>query len=106
MGQTWEMVLVVLLSRLSRYFVLGQDEKSWSANGGSGCLPNFSTVDDLTHPALRPHVAPVTALLTAAGLQRLSRGDLAALLPVDVMVPTILTDQPFRQFDALFYWED
>ncbi len=98
--------LVVLLSRQSRYFVLGQDEKSWSANSGSGGLPGFSTVDDLTHPALLPHVAPVTALLTAAGLQRLSRGDLAALLSAEVMVPTILTDQPFRQFDALFHWED
>lgn len=98
--------LVVLLSRLSRYFVLGQDEKSWSANGGSGELPNFSIVDDLTHPALLPHVGPVTTLLTAAGLQRLSRGDLAALLPANVMVPTILTDQPFRQFDALLHWED
>ena len=98
--------LVVLLSRLSRYFVLGQDEHSWSANGGSGGLPNFSTVDDLTHPALLPHVAPMTALLTAAGLRRLSRADLAAPLPPDVRVPTILSDQPFRQFDALFHWED
>ena len=99
--------LVVLLSRLSPYFVLGQDEKLWSADGsGSGCLPDFSTVDDVTHPALLPHVAPVTALLTAVGLQRLSREDLAAPLSADVSVPTILTGQPFRQFDALFYWED
>ena len=98
--------LVVLLSRLSRFFVLGQDEKSWSANAGSGSLPDFSTVDDLTHPAVWPHVAPVTGLLTAAGLQRLSRADLAALLPPDVRVPTILSNEPFRQFDALFHWED
>ena len=63
-------------------------------------------MDDLTYPALLPYVAPLTALLTVAGLQRLSRGDLAAPLPIDVMVPTILTDQPFRQFDALFHWED
>ena len=98
--------LVVLLSRLSRLFVLGQGGRSWSVNGGSGELPDFSTVDDLTHPALLPHVAPVTALLTAAGLRRLSRADLAAPLPPDVMVPTILSDKPFRQFDALFHWED
>ena len=99
--------LVVLFSRLSRFFVLGEDEKTWSNDGsGSGCLPNFRSVDDITHPTIRPHVAPVTALLTAAGLQRLHRQDLAALLPEACPVPTILTDQPFRQFDALFHWED
>ncbi len=99
--------LVVLLSRLSRHFVLGQDEKRWSADGsGSGGLPNFSTVDDITYPAILPLVAPLTALLTAAGLQRLRRHDLAAPLPGTPQVPTILTDLPFRQFDALFHWED
>ena len=99
--------LVVLLSRLSRCFVLGQDEKRWSADGsGSAGLPNFSTVDDITHPAILPFVAPVTALLTVAGLQRLHRQDLAAALPETLQVPTILTELPFRQFDALFYWQD
>ena len=99
--------LVVLFSRLSRCFVLGQDEKRWSSDGsGSAGLPNFSTVDDITHPAILPFVGPVTALLTAAGLQRLHRQDLAAALPETLQVPTILTDLPFRQFDALFYWED
>ncbi len=99
--------LVVLLSRLSRYYVLGQDEKSWSADGSSsGGLPSFSTVDDLTHPALPPLVAPVSALLAEVGLQRLSRQDLAALLPAEVPVPTILAEGPCRQFDALFHWED
>ena len=98
--------LVVLLSRLSRYFVLGQDEKAWSADGDSGELPNFSSVDDLTHPAVLALVAPVTILLAARGLQRLSRSELAAFLPEDAQVPTILTDEPFRQFDALFHWED
>ncbi len=98
--------LVVLLSRLSRYFVLGQDEKAWSANGGSAGLPCFDAVDDVTHPAVFPLVAPTTALLTAHGLQRLCRPDLATLLPEAVQVPTILSAGPFRQFDALFHWED
>ena len=98
--------LVVLLSRLSPYFVLGQDEKTWSVTAGSGSLPNFSTVDNLTHPAILAQVAPVTALLTSAGLRRLHRPDLAALLPEACRVPTILSDPPFRQFDALFHWED
>ena len=98
--------LVVLFSRLSRYFVLGQDEKTWSADRGSAGLPNFSTVDEITHPMILPFVLPVTNLLTKAGLQRLHRQDLAAPLPETLHVPTILTDLPFRQFDALFYWQD
>ena len=96
----------MLLSRLSRFFVMGQDEKAWSADSGSGGLPNFSTVDDITHPVVLSLVAPVTARLTIHGLQRLSRPELAAPLPEGVPVPTILTHEPFRQFAALFYWED
>ena len=96
----------MLLSRLSRFFVLGQDERAWSADGGSGGLPCFDAVDDLKQPAILPFVASVTALLTARGLQRLTRTQLAAFLPDEVQVPTILTDEAFRQFDALFYWED
>ncbi len=36
----------------------------------------------------------------------LHRQDLAVALPEALQVPTILTDLPFRQFDALFHWED
>ena len=105
-GEERHVGLAVLLSRLSPFFVLGQDEHSWSANGGSGGLLNFSAVDDITHPRVMPCVAPLAARLTAAGLQRLSRGELAAFLPADCPVPTILANGALRQFDALFYWED
>ena len=105
-GEERHVGLAVLLSRLSPFFVLGQDEHSWSANGGSGGLLNFSAVDDISHPRIMAYVAPLTARLTAAGLHRLARGELAARLPADCPVPTILADGALRQFDALFYWED
>ncbi len=107
-GEERHMGLTVLFSRLSPYFALTEDEQTWSLDGrsGSGCLPDFETVDEITHPVLRAYVDPVTTRLETVGLQRIYRQDLAAFLPETCRVPTILTDEPFRQFDALFYWED
>lgn len=39
--------LVVLLSRLSPYFVFMQGEKRWHASGGSSYLPEFDMLDKL-----------------------------------------------------------
>ncbi len=107
-GEERHMGLTVLFSRLSCYFALTEDEQSWMPDGssGSGSLPNFDAVDDLSDSALQAHVVPLTARLEAAGLQRLYRQDLATFLPEACQVPTILASEPLRQFDALFYWED
>ena len=98
--------LVVLFSRLSNGFVLGEGKQTWSAKSSSGYLPCSEFVDDIQHPAIRAEVAPVAALLTDAGLRRLHRAELDAPLPETCQVPTILADGPFRQYDALFHWED
>ncbi len=49
---------------------------------------------------------PVESALTTMGMLRLRRQDLEPFLPDDVGLPTILSDPPFRLFDAVFYWED
>jgi len=99
--------LIVLLSRLSRFFVIGQGEKSWSDSGaGGGYLPCFEMVDHITHPALLVHVEPVSELLIGAGLARLRKHQLAEYLPSGLVPPTFLADPPYRHFDALFHWED
>lgn len=107
-GEEHHAGLVILFSRLSRYFVLSQDEKRWAVDGSSssGGVPCFAAADDISHPALRLQVDSVTALLAAAGLERLYQVDLAAPLPEAVRVPTVLAAGPYREFDALFYWED
>lgn len=99
----------ILLSRTTRYFVIGEGGKSWSAKGGSGYLPSFSGVDEIKHPALLPLVAPLVGHFTAAGLTRLGREDLVGVLDSKIRVSTILGDPPcppYREFDALFHWED
>ncbi len=41
--------LVVLLSRLSPYYVVGQGQKSWHKTGGAAYLPRFQFVDEIDH---------------------------------------------------------
>lgn len=97
--------LVVLLSRLSPYFVFMEGEKRWHAKGGSSYLPESAMLDRLLAPAIVALAADVQALLESHGLTRLFEADLSAELPPEIEVPTILADR-FTQYDALYYWED
>ncbi len=98
--------LVVLFSRLSRFYVLGQGFKSWHVTGGTSYLPEFEFVDSFDHQAVLSLVPRVTSILTDRGLTRLYKSDLEIVLARHICVPTIMTDRVFRHFDALFYWED
>lgn len=98
--------LVVLLSRLSPYFVFMEGEKRWHAKGGSSYLPAFQSVDALSSPGVLDLVAPVQTILEDRGLRRLSKTELSSPLHPDLQVPTILGDPPYTEFDALFHWED
>jgi len=98
--------LVVLFSRLSAFYVIGQGEKSWDKTSGASYLPDFDFMDTIEHPAVTELVPRVTAVLDDRGLKRLHKFDLDTILPNDVHVPTIMSEQVFRHFDALFYWED
>jgi hypothetical protein len=98
--------LFVLLSRLSRYFVIGQGEKSWSRDGGNSYMPCFDLVDIVTHSALIRHVNSITSILADAGMVWLKRKDLVQPLPERFSVTSILSDPPYCHFDALFHWED
>ena len=98
--------LVVLLSRLSPYCVIGQGQKSWHKTGGASYLPIFDFVDGIEHAAVLALVPRVTKILTSHGLKRLHKSDLEESLRKGLRVPTVLAERKFRQFDALFYWED
>jgi hypothetical protein len=96
----------VLLSRTTRYFVIGQGEKTWSPKGGSSYLPCFDSMDDIDHPAIASLAPMLTEHFTNAGLIRLRREHLAEPLDPSYGVPGILSGPPFYHFDALFHWED
>lgn len=98
--------LVVLLSRLSPYYVFMEYERRWHKHGGSSCLPDGTSVDVLTAPAVSQLALQVQPVLDAQGLIRLHAADLAEPLQPGIRVPTILGDPPYTRFDALFYWED
>lgn len=99
--------LVVLFSRLSPYFVVGEGIKSWNINGGgTSYLPAFEMVDHFTHQPVADLLREMEPRLLQRGLVRLCKDDLKKLLPENSRVPTILGDPPYRAFDALFHWAD
>lgn len=98
--------LVVLISRLSRYYVVGEGQKTWHSQGGSSYLPCFEFVDQIEHRATTNLVEAVCNVLDSHGLVRLTQKQLSGVLSRDLKIPTILTDPPWHHFDAIFYWED
>ena len=98
--------LVVLFSRLSKYFVLGEGQKTWHKGSGSSYVPSFEFVDVFTQNSTKTLERLIFHTLERQGLVRLHANDLAKFLRTDIRVPTILSDPPWRHFDALFYWED
>ena len=98
--------LIVLLSRLSPYFVFMEGEKSWHAHGGSHYLPEYDMLDRLQSGAVKLLASQVQPILEEHGLVRASREQLSEPLSPNINVPTILSDRGLCQFDALFYWED
>jgi hypothetical protein len=97
--------LIVLLSRLSPYFVFMEGEKRWSAKSSSSYMPESAMLDQLLAPSIVALAPDVQAILESYGLVRAFKADLSAALPADIDVPTILADQ-LTQYDALYYWED
>ena len=98
--------LVILFSRLTDYFVLGEGNKSWHSTGGSSYLPSFEMVDSSGTPAVKELEQRVSDIVSDRGLKRLSSDELEKRVSKDLVVPTILSDRPWREFDVIFHWED
>jgi hypothetical protein len=98
--------LVVLLSRLSPYFAFMEGEQRWNAQGSSSYLPDFSALDKLEAESVALLAQQAQSILEGHGLIRAYHEQLSEPLPASLHVPTILTSGGFKQFDALFFWED
>ena len=98
--------VVVLFSRVSRYYVLGQGEKFWHKTGEGSYLPDLKMVDSVTHAALKPLEQGIDRILPTFGLERVVKADLEPPISSDIEIPTILSDPPYHVFDVLFHWED
>lgn len=98
--------VAVLFSRLSPFYVLGQGSKAWSEGGGSSYLPCMDFVDVFDLDCTRKLSKTIESFLEKQDLSRVKRVDLENPLSPDYRVPTILSDSPWTEFDALFHWED
>lgn len=98
--------LVILFSRLSNYYVIGQGSKSWSSGSAASYMPSIDMVDNIECGFLEDLAKSICKTLGNRGFVRLSKAQLSGILAKDVKIPTILSDPPWCDFDALFYWED
>ena len=105
-GQQNFVGLHILFCRFAPYFVCGEGSKSWSSRGGSGGFLNFDSINVIRNPAIRELLAKVDPFLSARGLVRLSKEDVASFLPGGYEIETNLSNAPHRLFDALFFWYD
>jgi hypothetical protein len=63
-------------------------------------------LDRFKGTALEPLANRLDSVLARMGWTRLRKEELAVALPSGVDAPTILSDPPYRLFDAVFHWED
>jgi hypothetical protein len=90
-----------ILSKLSSYYVLGEGRKN--------ALPlDYERLDFFDHRQVGALVAPVSSVLDSKGLGRLHKEDLAHPLPTSYHgnFYTMISQSPWRHFDALFHWAD
>jgi len=98
--------LVILFSRLSNHFVFLEGDKSWDKTSSGSYMPHFEMVDDLEHDEVRRIADQAIPILEHRGMNRLMSEQLSEILPDGMKPHTILAERVYRQFDALFYWED
>lgn len=94
--------LAVYFSKLSPYYVIGAGRrKDWFAL-------DYDRLDLFEHRQVETLVAPVCSVLDGKGLVRLHKEDLAYPLPASYHghFYTMISQPPWRHFDALFHWVD
>lgn len=121
--------LSVYLSRLAPLAVLGSGEKTRFKSGGGYSFLEASTVTSILL-ALFPRVRGGCSFLAASTVDSVPDGDWLGFvqgirtkindcgftfldretvlqpLPFEADIPTILSEPPYNNFDAVFYWED
>ncbi|WP_431256838.1 hypothetical protein ACQ86G_19320 [Roseateles chitinivorans] len=83
-----------------------EGDKQWHANGSSSYMPAFDMLDRISTPAVSMLARQVQGVLEEKGFIRVLRAQLEGPLETGLRVPTVMADDGFTQFDALFYWED
>lgn len=93
--------LAVFFSKLAPYYVIGEGRKGVF-------LLDYERLDVFEHQNVAALVAPVCGVLDHNGLIRLSKAELAHPLPGSCAggFYTMITQPPWRHFDALFHWVD
>lgn len=96
----------VYLSRLAPLAVLGQTERSRLKGGSSFDFLYPEDVESFSDDDCSSFVDKVRGIVVEFGFTFMDRETAMTQLPFDADIPTILSEPPYRVFDAVFFWED
>ena len=96
----------IYLSRLAPIAVFGEGLVTKHTNGGSSDFLSNTTVGTLPPGDWNIQIQGIRKQLESFNFQILEREYLNQFLPFKATIPTIMSDPPYRLFDAFFYWED
>jgi hypothetical protein len=103
--------LVLYVSRLTPYWFYGGSrwaetyEKGKHTGGGSMFLEPTSQIN--INQAVWQHDSQlIESVLQEFRYSLLVENELTQPAPIDIFIPTILADKPYKVFDCFFYWED
>lgn len=98
--------LRVYLSRLAPIACMGKAMISRGPTFGSFSYLEPSQLGTTPGDAWNDVARAMRGALSERGYALLPAALAARALPFDVEIPTVLSDGPFRYFDAVFFWED
>lgn len=99
--------LVIYLSRLAPLAAFGAGQRTRHDKGGSMNYLDADQVGKAPPGDWTTVTAEVrTKLARYYGFTLLSQDELSRPLPFDAKIPTVISNRPYRVFDAVFYWED
>ncbi|WP_051359419.1 hypothetical protein [Paucisalibacillus globulus] len=104
--EQWIEGIRIYLCRLAPVAVFGEGIVTKHINGGSSDFISYNTVDTLPPGDWEMEIQGIKKQLESFNFQILEREDLKQFLPFKAEIPTIMSNPPYRLFDAFFYWED
>lgn len=104
--ELWIDGIRVYINRLAPVAIFGESEITKHRNGGSSDFISNHSAGSLPPGDWEDEIRGIKRVLEKYHFTILDKTYLNEPLPFQAKIPTILSDPPYKLFDALFYWED
>ncbi|WP_159882789.1 hypothetical protein [Paenibacillus puerhi] len=96
----------IYVCRVTPVAVIGKGQVTKHARGGSSDYIESNKVDVLPSGDWNQEVWGIRDVLESYNFTVLDRNFVNQPFPFEAKIPTILAEEPYKLFDAFFYWED